>query len=374
MNNYSQSIQQNKIPAHLDILNLIIKNSPQRLDMSLIHQKINSLKRQFKVTPLDYSTTKKFYEYNIIYGHKSNNIIKTYSPKLFQYNTNTKRKINLKNHQNIQVFSEYEIVELFIQKCKDLGVQVKEELKNRFISFIKEKCVNRIIDLSECSLGFNSMIILSDILNKNNDFCSRVILTKNNFGDMGIELLIEKIKNNSNIVELNLSSNNIGIKGGMIIFNYLLNQNSIISLDLSSKEGIYRNRICAEGIKLIENVLKTNFYLERIDLSSNSIKNEGLKYIVNGLISNISLKDLILSNNEINEKGILYMESKLNLCKLKHLDLSYNPIANNGLILLGKCLSEKKLNEISYLNLTECSFNFDAFKPFIKQLSKNNKI
>ena len=375
MNNYSQSIQQKKIPAHLDVLNLIIKNSPKKLDMSLIHQKINSLKKQFNVTPfLDYSTTKKFYEYNVIYGHKSNNIIKTYSPKFFQCNTNTKSKINLKNNQDIQVFSEYEIVELFIQKCKDLGVQVKEELKNRFISFIKEKCVNRIIDLSDCSLGFNSMIILSDILNKNNDICSRVILTKNNFGDMGIELLIEKIKNNSNIVELNLSSNNIGVKGGMIIFNYLLNQNSIISLDLSSKEGIYRNRICAEGTKLLEDVLKTNFYLERIDLSSNSIKNEGLKYIVNGLISNISLQTLILSNNEINEKGIIYMESKINLCKLKHLDLSYNHIGNNGLILLGKCLSEQKLNEISYLNLTECSFNFDAFKPFIKQLSKNHKI
>ena len=166
------------------------------------------------------------------------------------------------NH-NIQVFNEYEIIELFYQKCKDLNVPVKDELMNRFISFIKEKCVNRIIDLSDCCLSFNSMIALSEILYRNNNICSRLILTKNNFGDFGIELLIEKIKKNANIVELNLCSNNLGVRGGNIIFNYLLNQNSIISLDLSSKEGIYRNRICAEGVKLIENVLKTNFYLEK---------------------------------------------------------------------------------------------------------------
>ena len=367
-------VKREKIPPHLDVLNLILKNSPQRIDMSLIARKIDTLNKQYKKNPLNSSTKKKFYEYNIIYGYKTNNIIKTYSPKLSQNNPTSKKIIHLGVNQNIQVFNEYEIIELFYQKCKDLNVPVKDELMNRFISFIKEKCVNRIIDLSDCCLGFNSMIALSEILYRNNSICSRLILTKNNFGDFGIELLIEKIRKNANIVELNLCSNNLGVRGGNIIFNYLLNQNSIISLDLSSKEGIYRNRICAEGVKLIENVLKTNFYLEKIDLSSNSLKNEGMKYISNGLESNSTLQSLILSNNEINEKGIIYMESKLNECKLKYLDLSCNPISNNGLILIGNCLSSKKLNEITYLNISECSLTFESFRPFIKKLSKNHKL
>ena len=367
-------LQRKNVPPHLDVLNLILKNSPQRVDMSLVAQKVDSLNKQYKRDHLNSSTSKKFYEYNIIYGYKSNNIIKTYSPKLAQVNPTSKNKINLTINQNFQVFSEYEIIELFYQKCKDLNVPVKDELMNRFIAYIKEKCTNRIIDLTDCSLGFNSMFALSELLNRNQDICSRLILTKNNFGDMGIELLIEKIKDNSNIVELNLCSNNLGVKGGIIIFNYLINQNSIINLDLSSKEGIYRNRICAEGVKFIEQVLKTNFYLEKIDLSSNSLKNEGLKYLVNGLESNITLQNLILSNNEINEKGILYMETKLISCKLKHLDLSCNPISNNGLISLANCLSGKKLNEISYLNLSECSLTFEAFRLFFKKLSKNHKL
>ena len=374
INNFKYLNREN-IPPHLDVLNLILKNSPKRVDMSLVAQKVNSLNKHYERNHhLDSSITKKFYEYNVIYGYKTNNIIKTYSPKLAQVNPTTKNKINLTIKENIQVFSEYDIIELFCQKCKDLNVPVKDELMNRFINFIKNKCINRIIDLTDCSLGFNSMIALSELLSRNKDNASRLILTKNNFGDMGIELLIDKIGNNSNIIELNLCSNNLGVKGGNIIFNYLLTQNSIISLDLSSKEGIYRNRICAEGVKLIEKVLKQNFYLEKIDLSSNSLKNEGMKYIVNGLESNFSLQNLILSNNEINEKGILYMESKLNICKLKHLDLSCNPISNNGLNSLANCLVGKRLTEITYLNVSECSLTFDAFRIFIKKLSKNHKL
>ena len=367
-------LHRENIPPDLDVINLILKNSAQKVDPNLVTKKINVLNKQYNKNQLNSSTAKKFYEYNIIYGYKTNNIIKTYTPKLAQRSPSARSRLKLKSNYNLQVFSENEIIELFNEKCKDLNVPVKDELMNRFIIFIKEKCVNRIIDLSNCNLGFNSMIILCKILYENKDICSRLILKRNNFGDQGIELLIYSIQNNSNILELNLSSNNIGTRGGILIFNFLLNQNSIISLDLSSKEGIYRNRICAEGVKLVEQVLQKNFFLEKLDLSSNSLRNEGMKYLVNGLISNSSLQILILSNNEITEKGILYMESKLDLCKLKHLDLSYNSIGNNGLISLGNCLSGRQINEIVYLNLEECSFTFDAFKPFIKSLSKNHKL
>ena len=367
-------LHRENIPPDLDVINLILKNSDQKVDPNLVTKKINELNKQYNRNQLNSSTAKKFYEYNIIYGYKTNNIIKTYTPKLAQRSPSARSRLKLKYDYNLQVFSDNEIIELFHEKCKDLNIPVKDELMNRFINFIKEKCVNRIIDLSDFNLGFNSMIILCKILYENKDICSRLILKRNNFGDQGIELLIYSIQNNSDIIELNLSSNNIGTRGGILIFNYLLNQNSIISLDLSSKEGIYRNRICAEGVKLVEQVLQKNLFLEKLDLSSNSLRNEGMKYLVNGLKNNSSLQVLILSNNEITEKGILYMESKLDLCKLKYLDLSYNSIANNGLISLGNCLSGRQINEITYLNLEECSFTFDAFKPFIKSLSKNHKL
>ena len=365
-------LNKQNVPSHLNVLNLILRRSASQLDVNLIENKMIRITKLSEINKLNTSTTKKLYEYNIIYGHNTNNIIKSYTPKLFQFGNSSNKKVE--DNEMLQIFTEEQIRELFFQKCIDLDVPIKEELMNRFINFIREKCVNRVINLSDCSLGFNSMVVLSEILRNNFDLYSRIILTKNNFGDEGIELLLESIEGNNNIVELNLSSNSLGASGGNSIFNFLLKQNSIISLDLSSKEGLYRNRICADGVKLISKVLKNNFFLEKIDLSSNSIKNEGMKYIVNGLISNQTLHSLIIPNNEINEKGLLYLESKLKICKLKHLNISCNPISSNGLIALGNCLAGDKLGEIIYLNISECSILFDSFYQFIKRISKNHKL
>jgi Ran GTPase-activating protein (RanGAP) involved in mRNA processing and transport len=218
------------------------------------------------------------------------------------------------------------------------------------------------------------MVVLSEIIKKNENKYSRLILSKNNFGDKGLELLLDSIQDNNGIVELNLSSNNITAKGGKMLFTYLLTQTSIISLDISSQEGINRNRICCEGVKLIENVLKTNFFIENLDLSSNSIKTEGFKYLVNGLKGNIVLKNLNISNNEIDEKGIFYMNENLVNCKIEVIDLSSNPIGNDGCIAFGKCLGGDQLTEITSVNLSDCSIRFHGIKEFLKNLRKNKKI
>jgi Ran GTPase-activating protein (RanGAP) involved in mRNA processing and transport len=114
------------------------------------------------------------------------------------------------------------------------------------------------------------------------------------------------IKVNNCIVRLDLESNDITVKGGEIIFSSLINQNSIIYLNLNSLEGINRNRVTAEGVRLLENVLKTNLFLEFVYLSGNSIKNEGLRYILLGLNNNSTLHILDVSNNDINHIGIKY--------------------------------------------------------------------
>ena len=365
--------KKSNVPSHLDVLNLILKNSPERIDMRLVVQKINLLNKEIKQKSLN-STNKKFYDYNIIFGYKTNNIIKSYTPKLILKKPSKKQGVNKNGQEILQVFDEEEISSLFYQKCIDLNIPLKEELLNRFTDFIKLKCINRIIDLTDCKLGLNSMIVLREIIiNKDSQF-SRLILTKNNFGDKGVELLLESIQDNSSLVELNLSSNGITAKGGKLIFAYLLNQQSIISLDLSSQEGINRNRICADGVRLIEDVLQTNYFIENLDLSSNSIKTEGFKFLVNGLKDNIILKYLNISNNEIDEKGMYYLKDNLNDCKIEILDVSSNPIGNEGCIALGKCLGNENLNEITNINLSDCSIRFNGVREFLKNLRANKKI
>ena len=365
--------KKSNVPPHLDVLNLILKNSPERIDMRLVAKKMNLLNKEIRQKSIN-STNKKFYDYNVIFGYKTNNIIKSYTPKLVLKKPSKKRGVN-KNGQEIhQVFNEEEISTLFYQKCIDLNIPLKDELMNRFTDFIKMKCINRIIDLTDCKLGLNSMTVLREILNDNDGQFSRLILSKNNFGDKGIEFLLESIQDNSSLVELNLSSNGITAKGGKLIFGYLLNQQSIISLDLSSQEGINRNRICAEGVRLIEEVLRTNYFIENLNLSSNSIKTEGFKYLINGLQDNIVLKYLNISNNEIDEKGIYYLKDNLNECKIEVLDISSNPLGNEGCITLGKCLGSEKLNEVAYVNLSDCSIRFNGIREFFKYLRANKKI
>ena len=361
------------VPSHLDVLNLILKNSPERIDMKLVAQKMTLLNKEFKNKRLN-STSKRFYEYNVLYGYKTNNIIKSYTPKLVLQRPSKKQGVNKNGQEMEQVLNEDEISSLFYQKCIDLNIPLKEELLNRFTDYIKLKCVNRVIDLTDCKLGFNSMVVLSEIIKRNENKYSRLILSKNNFGDKGLELLLDSIKDNNGIVELNLSSNSITAKGGKMLFTYLLTQTSIISLDLSSDEGINRNRICSEGVKFIENVLKNNFFIENLDLSSNSIKTEGFKYLVNGLKGNIVLKNLNISNNEIDEKGINYMNENLINCKIEIIDLSSNPIGNDGCIAFGKCLGGEQLTEITSVNLSDCSIRFNGIREFLKNLRKNKKI
>ena len=361
------------VPQNLDVLNLILKHSPEKIDMKLLEQKINVLNQGIKSKDINMAT-KKFYDYNIIFGYKSNNIIKSYTPKLKLKNPITTKEVSKNGLETQQIFNNQDISALFYQKCMDLNIPLKEELLNRFTDFIKLKCVNRVIDLTDCKLGLSSMLVLSEIIINNNDNFSRLILSKNNFGDKGIEILLDSISDNNSILELNLSSNGISPRGGKLIFEYLLNQNSIISLDLSSEDGINRNRICAEGVKPLEEVLQTNFFIENLDISSNSIKNEGFKYLINGLKGNEVMKKLNVSNNEVDEKGIFYLKENLKNCKVEMLDLSFNPIGNEGCIAISKCLIAEKLSEVNYINLSECNIKFNGVKEFFKYVKNNKKL
>ena len=361
------------VPQNLDVLNLILTHNPEKIDMKLVAQKMNILNKEMRNKSLN-SASKKFYDYNVIFGHKSNNFIKSYTPKLVVTKAVKTKTVTKEGLEIKQIFNDDDISALFYQKCFDLNIPLKEELLNRFTDFIKVKCINRIIDLTDCKLGFSSMIVLREILINNKDNYSRLILSKNNFGDRGIEILLDSIRDNDSILELNLSSNSITQRGGKMIFEYLINQNSIITLDLSSEDAIHRNRICAEGVRPIEEVLQNNFFIENLDLSSNSIKTEGFRYLINGLKGNEIMKKLNVSNNEIDEKGIFYLKDNLKNCKVEYLDLSLNPFGNEGCIAISKCLMGGKLSDLIYINLSECNIKFNGIKEFFKNVKSNKKI
>ena len=383
MNNISKMniFKKSNSTSKLDILNLIIETNPEKYNLKKIEQKIKQINPIFikKISftnpepKYDESTKKKLYKYNILYGSNSNNLIRTYSPKMRPVSTSIKSFIsNLSQSEEYQcLLNENDIHNLFKSKCQDLNIPINENMISRFREFCFIKCKNRKMDLSGCYLGYYSSLVITKILYLN-DKIAVLNLSNNNIGDEGIKIISNAIKDNRVLVSFNISSNSITYKGGFIFFNNMMNQKSIIDLDISNSSGINRNRLTSNGIQNIEKVLSSNLYLEMLNLGGNSIKNEGLKYICKGLEKNKTLLNLNISNNDIDKYGIEKYTLNVSNSKIISLNISNNNIMDEGLINLTDSL--KFFNCVHHLNLSNCGIEFKGIHYLLMNLQYMKRI
>ena len=368
--------------SKLDCLNLIIDSNPNQYNIKLIKRKMKQINPLFiygseenlKRPKLSYNTDEVLYKYNLLYANKTKNLIKTYSPKMRPASSSIsiflkKMKYNLK--ENIPIFTEEETIIFAEAKCKDIGIELRDNILYKFKEFCKTRCKNRIADLSDNYFGINSMKFLVNIL-YNNDRISRLNLSKNNFGDDGIELLINGVKDSLSLVSLDISSNSISYKGGEKIFSVFINQQSIIDLNISSHEGINRNRLTSKGIKNIIKYLNNNLFIESLNLSGNSLKNDGFNLICKGLNNNMSLQNLNIANNDIQENGIKHSLKLINITKLYSINLSNNPILDEGLEILANSL--RHFPELRAINVSNCGIQYKGFKELLKILQSVRRI
>ena len=366
----------------LDLLNLIIETNPNQYNSQKIKKKLLAINPLFlrgteenlKRPNFALNTEEVFYKYNLLYGNNTNNLIRTYSPKMRPMSASISsynKKISQNLNENLYVFNHEEIVGLVNARCKDLGIDVRDNMYYKFEDYTKAKCKNRIVDLSECFIGINSIMIISSIL-YNSDRISRLNLTRNNLGDTGVKILINSIKDSHSLVSLNITSNSITHKGGEVIFGELINQQSIIDLNVSSIEGTNRNRLTADGIKNIEKFLKKNLFVKSLNICGNSIKDEGFINLAKGLNNNQSLNKLIISNNDIHPGGLGLGLDEISSNKLSVLNISNNPILDIGIKKLTDCL--KNFNNLNKLNVSYCGFEFPGFEHLMNLLQYIKRI
>ena len=376
------NITPKKSNQNLDVLNLIIKSNPNQYNYQKISKKsiainplfIRGTEENLKRPNFNKNTEEVFYKYNLLYGSDTTNIIRTYSPKMRPMSASISgfnKKMVKDLNESIYVFNNEEIIELIKARCKDIGIDLRENMIFKFRDYCNSKCKNRIVNLSECYLGINSIKLISKII-YSSDRISRLNLTKNNLGDYGVEILINAIKNSMSLISLNITSNSITHKGGQIIFKDLKEQQSIIDLNVSSIEGTNRNRMTAIGIKDIESFFKTNIFIETINLSGNSIKDEGCILICKGLNNNNNLLNLNISNNDIHSKGLTQGLNIITDCKLYSLNISNNPILDEGLKQLTNSL--KNFQNLHKLNIANCGFQFSGFEHLINALQYIKRI
>ena len=365
---------------NLNVLDLLLENSPNKYSYKKLRSKISSIDNFYhnhRMKPKN-RIEEIYYKYNVLYGQNTSNMIRTYSPKMRPNSSSVKKFVKkMKNEQkdSIPVFTEEEINELIKAKCSDIGIDVKDHMLYKFKEFCNSKCKDRIVDFRENFLGLYSIKFLGNIL-YNSDRISKLNLSKNNLGDAGVELLINAIKYSTSLITLNIASNGITYIGGDIVFKNLVNQQSIIYFNISTIEGTNRNRnrLTYAGIKDIIPFLKNNLFIEYFNLSGNSIKNDGFIAVCKGLNENKAIVTLKLSHNEIGEKGIIqglkYINTPIN--QLAYLDMSKNKFLDNGLIALVDQL--KNLPNLISLNISFCGFEFLGFEYLLKNLQYNRKL
>ena len=371
---------------NFNILNLMIKNSPSKYNYKKLKNKIREINNLYtsktKESFLLPKSTKRvkelFYNYNVLYGQNTSNLIRTYSPSMRPKSSSVNKfvkKMNMVQRESLSVFTDNEIIDLIKAKCSDIGIDVKEHMLSKFKDYCNSKCKNRIVDLTENYLGLNSVKFLGTIL-YSSDRISRLNLSKNNLGDSGTEILINSIIKSYSLISLNISSNGITCKGGEAIFKKMILQNSLLDFNISTLEGSNknRNRLTSLGIKDIILYLKNNFLIEFLNISGNSLKNEGFILLCKGLNENQSLNSLKISQNEIEEKGIIQglKYIKVTISKLSILDISKNKIMDQGLITLTEQL--KFFPNLYSLNLSFCGFEFKGFENLLKNLQYNRKL
>ena len=371
MNIFSKNTQEK-----LDVLNLIIQTNPSQYNTLKISKKLEAINPLFlpgttenlKRPHFSQNTEEVFYKYNLLYASNTTNLIRTYSPKMRPMSASISgfnKKMTQDLNENIFVFDDEEIIELISARCKDIGIDLRDNMIDKFRSYCNSKCKNRIVDLSECYLGIHSIRLISSIL-YTSDRIARLNLTKNNLGDAGVKILINSVKNSISLISLNITSNSITHKGGEVIFKELINQQSIIDLNVSSVEGTNRNRLTAAGIKNMEKYLKKNLFVENLNICGNSIKDEGFIILSKGLNNNQSLYKLNIANNDIHHKGLNQGLNLIKLCKLYSLNISNNPILNEGLKRLTDSL--KIFNNLHKLNVSNCGFEFPGFGHLMNAL------
>ena len=164
------------------------------------------------------------------------------------------------------------------------------------------------------------------------------------------QALTTMLQVNKTLTHLDLSNNvSLFISGSWVIFESLQRNTTLVQLNLSDT-GLVATEVTAQALTTMLQVNKT---LTHLDLSHN-LKFQNASSIFHGLQNNTTLVYLNLRNIKLKFKKDTPLAKALTTMlqenkHLKHLDLSYNPLYDEGAYCLCKGLQHN--TTLVYLNL-----------------------
>ena len=120
------------------------------------------------------------------------------------------------------------------------------------------------------------------------------------------------------------------------MFKALAQNFSLISLKIGNVENVSKNRVGVKAVPKLNKFLTASQVLSFLDLRSTNLTDAGLSQLCTGLVGNRTLENLSLSKNDITSSGMEKFAPILAKTAIRDLDLSLNPLGNNGV----RCLAE----------------------------------
>lgn len=191
--------------------------------------------------------------------------------------------------------------------------------------------IMKALDLSNNTLGINSINTLVDMLNSFNSGIEKLSLENTKLTFKGLKLIINALNNNHSLQELNIASNKLGPGCGELLKDFLTQTTTLKKFDLHW--NLFKGQ---EGVLLLEG-LQHNDTLKAVDLSWNSLGCEmcTIESLCLLLASDCPIEHFDLSHNRISADSALALSSALKYNRILlglHLEGNYCAVDHMGFI------------------------------------------
>ncbi|XP_057678582.1 NACHT, LRR and PYD domains-containing protein 3-like isoform X3 [Corythoichthys intestinalis] len=171
-------------------------------------------------------------------------------------------------------------------------------------------------------------------------------------------------------LSLNLSKNNLSDEGVEILSKGLSSPNCKLE-SLNLRDCHLDKGSC----HLLASVLSSPSNLKRLDLTDNNLLDEGVEILSKGLASpNCTLEELTLSRCHLDKGSCHLLASVLSSpSNLRHLNLSYNNLSDEGVEILSKGLASPNC-KLESLDLSGCELKKGSCHPLASVLSSPSNL
>ncbi|XP_073721431.1 uncharacterized protein [Misgurnus anguillicaudatus] len=251
-------------------------------------------------------------------------------------------------------------IEMNNSRLMDSGVkQICNELK-------KPQCQLQILKLSDCSIGEEGYVALSEALRSNPSHLIELDLSGNDPGESGVKLIYDLIQ------DPKCALKTVRLSSCKLTEESCLALSKVLSLDsISLKElNLSNNNLKDSGVKLLSDGLMKNCKLQILRLPECNIREEGYVALCSAVRSNPShLIELDLCGNDPGESGVKLIHDLIQdqNCALKTVRFLKTEDAGKSFEWLSGVLSENPLL-LTKLNLSDKKIDDSSVKQFCNLL------